>query len=52
MINLDTNNNDVPDSWEPYSIEGAAQAAETIPQGRYAQFDWSVGGKMYGPGSN
>ncbi|OYV88067.1 MAG: hypothetical protein B7Z73_09255 [Planctomycetia bacterium 21-64-5] len=47
MTNLDTNNNDIPDSWEPYDIEGAAGDAETIPENTYWQSDWADPGKQH-----
>lgn len=47
MTNLDTNNNDIPDSWEPYSIEGAAGQAETIVDNTYWTDDRAAPGRQH-----
>jgi hypothetical protein len=47
QTNLDANNNDVPDAWEPYSLEGAAEAMETIPDNTNWQLDWGSPGKQH-----
>jgi len=44
---LDTNDNDVPDTWEPYSIEDTALAAENVAEDAYKAKDWANPGKQY-----
>jgi hypothetical protein len=44
---LDTNDNDVPDSWEPYGIEDAAYGAENTAEDQYKTQDWANPGKQY-----
>lgn len=38
---------DIPDSWGPYSIEGAAENAEAIAENTYWQSDWADPGKQH-----
>lgn len=45
--NLDANRNDVPDVWEPYSLEGACEARETVTDGTFRNFDWGAPGKNH-----
>ena len=44
---LDTNDNDVPDSWEPYGIAKAAFDAENTAEDAYKTSDWANPGKQY-----
>lgn len=46
-VHLDVNNNDVPDTWEPYSIEGAAYLSETSDEHTFWQSDWGDPGKQH-----
>lgn len=46
-VNIDSNRNDVPDVWEPYSGEGACEARETVTDGMFKNLDWGAPGKNH-----
>jgi hypothetical protein len=46
-VDLDMNDNDVPDSWEPYDIEMEARRAENTPENANMGSDWGDPGKQH-----
>lgn len=46
-VDLDTDDNDVPNSWEPDTIEGQAGDAETIAEDTHLAQDWGNPGKQH-----
>ena len=46
-VDLDTDDNNVPDAWGAVTLEGQADAQETVPQGTHAASDWGNPGKRH-----
>lgn len=51
-MDLDVNNNYVPDAWEPYSIENEASKQETVAEHANWQMDWGSPGKQHARNKN
>jgi len=46
-VDLDLDNDDVPNAWEPDTIEGQARDEETIAEHTYWESDWGSDGKQH-----